>query len=173
MEGLIGSLLSSGASLINGSLNRSAQAAANDANAQQSFNYATNAIDWKAGDAVNAEKDFGINRLIGMGVNPSSGPIAMQPNTDNSISNAGQDIGRAMSAYADKNDKAAQLSNELTKAKIDQTNAVTAGQVQENLSRRFASPGSPPGLAKNPEKPAYTKYDNWPYSLLSHDAAST
>lgn len=177
MGDLLGGLMSSAASLINGSLNRSAQAAANDQNAQNNFLYATHSLDWKAGDAVQAEKDFGINRLVSMGVNPSGGPSTAVANNDDSVSKAGQDIGRAVAAYSDKNDKAAQLNNELLQAKIDQAHADTATTQLQNsrLARTMAAPGSGPGLAHRPgsEKPAYAPYDTWPYSLLSHDAAST
>lgn len=175
-DGLLGSLVSAGTSLINGAENRQQQNSTNAANFAESEMFAKNQLSWKAEDATNAEKLTGINRLAMLGVSPGSGPASAVFTPDDSISKAGQDIGRAMQAYSDKTDKVAKLNEELLQAKINNVNASTAAQQLDNSrkARVFASPGSPPTMHDNKsEKPAYQKYSSWPYSLLSHDAANT
>lgn len=150
LTGGLGSLISAGASLFNASANRSAQAAANDQNVQQNFLYATHGVDWKAGDAVQAEKDFGINRLVGMGVSPSAQPAVAVGSTDNNVAQAGQDIGRAVAAMAPTKMRAAELENQLLEAKIRNTDADTVNTMADASKRAttLGQPATPPAMPR-------------------------
>lgn len=181
-DAIFGSLIGAGSQLLGGILGSNSTAKANQ-RAQDNANFAAQGgnLDAYLYNVRKAADAHGFNPLNVLGLNTAGGPssVAGDPGASlaSGVSGAGQDISRAMTAYADKNDKSVQLNNELIQAKINQTNATTAGQQLENskLARTFAAPGSPPGLRSRPGsvKPAYAPYDSWPYSLLSHDAAST
>lgn len=154
----LGGLISAGASIFNSAQNRSATAAANDQNAQSNFNFATHSVDWKAGDAVQAEKDFGINRLVGMGVQPSAQPAVAVGSTDNNLSNAGQSIGRAVAAMAPQKLRAAELENKLLEAKIHNIDTDTIKN-RSDIMNNLGSPGTPPAYPVASPQPPYPTAD--------------
>lgn len=181
----LGGLISAGASIFNSAQNRSAQAQINDQNAQSNFNYATHSIDWKAGDAVQAEKDFGINRLVGMGASASSPPPVAVGVTDNNVASAGQDIGRAVAALSPVKLRAAELENQLLEAKIRNTDADTVSTMKtaSDQSTKLGQPATahaanvpyPTPDPRGPVLPLYSRFrdkDGTILELPSDKAAS-
>lgn len=103
---MIGNLISAGASLIGGLFNKSSADKARDQTQQHAAaqmaaqkEFAQNGIRWRVEDA----KASGIHPLYALGANTASyAPVSASFQADNSIgnalSNAGQDIGRAVNA---------------------------------------------------------------------------
>lgn len=133
----LGGLLSAGTSLMSGLFgqqnnSKNAEMAAQLAsdNYQHQKEFAQTSKLWAAQDATAAEAATGINRLalLGSPTTSFSNNVGGAP-SDNSmgtgIASAGQDIQRAISAYADKNDRAADLKNKLIEAQIANVNSDT------------------------------------------------
>lgn len=137
MGSLLGGLLSAGSSLIGGLFGKSsqddslaAQQAMFDKNIEMQKEFAQNGVQWRAADATAAQTATGINRLALLGVPTSSfaantGSFPSSSPVGEGIASAGQDIQRAISAYADQNDRKAELSNKLLEAQIANVNSDT------------------------------------------------
>lgn len=139
-----GALITGGASLIGGLLNRDAQNSANQANAQNQRDFAKFGIRWKVEDA----KAAGIHPLAALGAqthsfSPSSQPVTAMGDALNSM---GQDIGRAVSQTKTQEEKTlnalqiAGYEKDLQGKELD--NQIKAKQLQ-NLS--LTSPSFPGG----------------------------
>lgn len=135
--GFLGGLLSAGSSLIGGLFGKSSADKANDANmaiANANLDFqkeaAHNSLAWRAADATAAETATGINRMALLGAPSfSPSPVSAGQVGDNSlgqgIAGAGQDIQRAINAYAESNDRRAELQNKLLEAQIANVNSDT------------------------------------------------
>lgn len=128
--------------------------------AQENENILQHQVQWRTADAINS----GINPLVALGLSPASGPAALagpsgsyspsvpQLSASNSLGaglgQAGQDIGRAISALADANTKSKALDNELKATQIANNDAdVTHKQLVNSVTARtLGAPGSPPGF---------------------------
>lgn len=135
---LIGGAISGGASLIAGSKNRKAQAETNAINvaearraAEQNYEwqkeFAQQGLKWKVQDAKRA----GVHPLAALGAQTSSfspsyvGATSQAPDYSD-IAQAGQDIGRAVSAASNQYERTAQ---ELTLTKMGLENELLASQI--------------------------------------------
>lgn len=126
---MLGSLISAGAGLVGGLLNRSA---AKDANAQQAFlaaenirqqrEFAKQGLTWKIDDAFrNADR---VHPIYSMGASgPTFSPVSASFTADNSIGNAvasaGQDIGRAVNATATSSQRATAFTQAAQKLSLE------------------------------------------------------
>lgn len=140
---LIGAGIGAAASLAGGFLNRSA---AQDMNAQNIANqmlFAKNAIQWKVQDAQKA----GIHPLFALGASTQGfNNVVGDTSLGSAISDAGQNIGRAVSATGDQESKAlllksAQLEVEGKGLDNDIKRAELAAK-----NRLVGQPGSPPAM---------------------------
>lgn len=123
---MIGNLISAGASLLGGFLGRESNADQMEQNRQLQREFAQSGIQWKVADA----KKAGIHPLYALGAPTMSPAIqTMQDPLAASLSSAGQDIGRAISATAAPEDRntgvimglaveRAGLQNELLRSQI-------------------------------------------------------
>lgn len=158
----LGSLISAGASLIGGFLNRDAQEDANAAqqyqaerNMQLQKDFAQQGIRWKVDDARAA----GVHPLYALGANTVSySPVAVGGGADTSlgsaVASAGQDIGRSMDATRTASERGdavvltklqlerAGLENDLLRTQIAKTRA-QLGPPMPALSDNNAIPGQP------------------------------
>lgn len=133
----LGSLLSAGSSLLGGLFGQSnnnaalaAQQAMNDRNIAEQEKFAQQGLQWRAADATAAQANSGINRLALLGAPTSSfsnvvGSFPSDNPVGKGIAGAGQDIGRALNAFADKNDRQRDLQNKLLEAQIANVNSDT------------------------------------------------
>lgn len=129
---MLGSLISAGASLLGGLFGSKSQSKANEANIRLQKDLARKGIQWRVEDANKA----GIHPLYALGTPTATpGPLAVgDTSLGQGIANAGQDIGRAVSAYGTKADRKAQsalaalqieragLENQLLASQIRLTN---------------------------------------------------
>lgn len=159
---MIGSLLSAGASLLGGFLNRDAQKDANAANAAQAERnialqreFAQNSIQWRAADAEKA----GVHPIYalgspGMSFSPVSVGNTATTGVGSSLQSMGQDISRSVAAYRSPGEKV----NAVQAAQTTASNALDLETKQLNntlLRAKIAAmgPGTPPGLPfEVPEK---------------------
>lgn len=127
MGGFLGSLLSAGTSLIGGMMSSDSATKQAEANYQNQLQFAQNGLQWRALDATNAEKAYGINRLALLGAPTTSfqNTVGDTGQMGAGVAQAGQDIGRALNAMADKNDRQRDLENKLLEAKIANVNSDT------------------------------------------------
>lgn len=149
-DALMGSLISAGTKIFGGLLGQES-AEKQQQRAIDAQNYVNQTqLTFRAQDATNAERATGINRLSLLGVSPSSGPTlpALGNPLGDSISGAGQDIGRAVASLADKKTRADELNEQLLEAKIANVNADTARMlaVASSTARTLGQPGTPPGV---------------------------
>lgn len=142
---MIGSIISAGADLVGGLLNQNAAEEASKKDWKRTKETLQNQIQWRVDDAVKA----GLHPLVGAGISPSSGP---PPSTvgdmGTSVSNMGNNLGRAVDAYMDPQAKiaakAALLDLEQRQANIDLTRSQIAGAQKALLTQ-----GSTPGVASD------------------------
>lgn len=153
----LGGLLSGVSNLVGGLFGQRNQAEIAKQNIQMQEAFAQQGIQWRAADATAAEKETGINRLALLGVPTGSfSNVAGSNDLGQGIANAGQDIGRAITAGNPQLQRERELNTQLVQAKIDNVNADTVRQQAEAsaLVRKFASPGT----AKTPAiEPMYIK----------------
>lgn len=158
----LGALISGASNLIGGLFNRSSAQAQNAANIQEQLNFAQNGLTWKAQDATRAQAATGINRLALLGVptNSFSNLTGDTSSLGQGIANAGQDIGRAITAGNPQLQREHELNLALTQAKIDNVNADTVRQQAEAsaLVRKYASPGTAKAADPNDGKMYITVY---------------
>lgn len=137
MPAILGGLLSAGSSLIGGLFGSSsqdkaiqAQQALNQQNIDLQKQFAQNGLQWRAQDATAAQTATGINRLALLGAPTASfsnnvGSFPTDSPMGAGIASAGQDIQRAINAYADANDRKSELQNKLLEAQIANVNSDT------------------------------------------------
>lgn len=140
-DGLLGSLVSGVAGIFGSNENADAIRATNAANIaeQDKINsenialqkeFAQSGLQWRAADATAAQSASGINRLALLGAPTASfsnlvGAESKAPEPGNGLIGLGQDVGRALNAFVDKNDRAADLDNKLKEAQIANVNSDT------------------------------------------------
>lgn len=145
--GILGSLISAGASILGGVLGRNS---ANDALDQQR-EFAKHGIRWKVEDA----KAAGIHPLFALGAPPT--PFSMPVGNDfgAGIAAAGQDIGRAIDAR--------RTAPERTQARIDAL-SVERAQLENDLLRsqisKINQAGHPPPLPSATDNPVIVGQGN-------------
>lgn len=155
---MIGSLISAGASLLGGLFGKSSADKAADLNAQMAERniamqreFAQNGIQWKAEDA----KKAGIHPLYAMGAStPSFSPVSANFTADtsmpNALSRAGQDIGRAIDATRNTDQKAAAYTQAVAKLSLEKAgleNDVLRADLASKMARlrQQAQPPMPVG----------------------------
>lgn len=131
-------------SLIGGLFGQQNQNEINQQNIAQAQYMAQNAIQMRVADA----KAAGINPLAALGSSfqPSPPQLVGSSALPDAMNNAGQDIGRAATAYQDSQDKLVALNARLLQSQINKTDAETTTEMMRNsqIARTFAAPGSPP-----------------------------
>lgn len=140
----LGGLLSAGANLLGGLFGRQSAESIAQQNIQEQMNFAQHGISWRVADA----KAAGINPLAALGaqLNSFSNITGDDGSMAKGIAGAGQDIGRAVAAGADKESKIDKLNAELLQRKIAMADAdITHQQLQNSqLARNIAGDGTPP-----------------------------
>lgn len=145
-DGLLGSVVSGIGNLIGGAsaANTAEDNAIRNIDAQREF--ATHGIQWKVADA----KAAGINPLAALGAqtNSFSNVVGDDGAFGRGIAAAGQDVGRALMATQDKEDKKDVLERQLLEARIANINAdtVRTQAAASHAVRTFGAPGSAPGV---------------------------
>lgn len=151
---MIGEILSAGASLLGGFLNRSAakdaaaqQQANFDRNIQMQQDFAQQGIRWKVADA----KAAGIHPLFALGSSGASfSPVASTVGADTSMgtamANAGQDLGRAINSTRTQSERVTAVSEAAQKLSLDKMsleNQLLASQIAKiNQSMTPSFPAS-------------------------------
>lgn len=157
---MLGSLLSAGASLLGGFLNRDAQKDANAANAAAAERnialqreFAQNSIQWKAADAEKA----GIHPVFAMGASPTSfSPVtvgaAAETGMGNALAGMGQDISRSVAAYRSPGEKvsAVMTAQQTASNALDLENKKLNNDLLRARIVQITAPGVPPGLPDFP-----------------------
>lgn len=147
----LGGLLSGAANLIGGMFNRSSAQSIAQQNIQAQELFAQQGLQWRAQDATRAQAETGINRLALLGAPTSSfsNIVGDSGAFGQGIANAGQDIGRAITAGNPQAKRVEELNAQLLEAKISNVNADTVRQQAEAsaIARKFASPGTMPSVA--------------------------
>lgn len=186
MDSFLGGLLSAGSSLIGGLFGSNNQSKALEAqeqmasdNYQHQKEFAQQGLQWRANDATAAQTASGINRLALLGAPTASfSNNIVSPDASNpmgaGIAAAGQDIQRAISAYADRNDRQTELKNKLLEAQIANTNSDTVknqAAASKIATQAPTTPGLPPlymkysdgrgGVVTLPTKDASSSMQNW------------
>lgn len=154
---MLGSLISAGASLLGGFLNRDAQKDANEANAAQAAQnialqreFAQNAIQWKAADAEKA----GIHPVFAMGASgPSFSPVTVgaipESGIGTGLQSMGQDISRSVAAYRGPGEKVggAMQAQQVASNALDLETKSLNNQLLRAKIANITQPGTPPGPA--------------------------
>lgn len=156
---MIGPLISAGASIVGGLLNRKSAKdaqAATQANLAQQYQqqkeFAQNGIKWRAKDA----KDAGIHPLYALGASiPSYTPQSVSFAADNSIGNslasAGQDIGRAINATRTQPERDAAFSSSVQRLQIqgmELDNQIKQASLASSIQRLKANANPPLPIAE-------------------------
>lgn len=154
----LGGLLSGVSNLVGGFLNRSSAQSIAAQNIQEQMAMAEHGVTWRARDATRAQAETGINRLALLGVPTSSFSNITGDSgaLGQGVANAGQDIGRAITAGNPQLRRQQELTAQLLEARIANVNADTVRQQAEasNLVRRFASAGTAPTVSVPLPRPA-------------------
>lgn len=163
---LAAALISAGGNLLGGSMQQSTadqnravqmQIAQQNINAQRDF--AQHGVSWKEADAVQGERDYGINKLVGMGASTigfspvSVGDLGGNP-MGAAVSAAGQNLSRAAQALLEQPSRADLLNEKLLEAKIANVNADTVRMTAaaSEIATR-TQPGSGAGVPLPPDDP--------------------
>lgn len=153
---MLGPILSAGASLLGGFLQRDAQQDANAANAAQAARnealqreFAQNSIQWRVADAAKA----GVHPLYALGASPTSfAPVSVGATAESGLGTGlqsmGQDISRSVAAYRSPGEKVSAVQQ----AQQTASNALDLETKKLNLDLLKAKiaalgPGTPPGVA--------------------------
>lgn len=176
-----GGLLSAGANLLGGLLNRNAQAKIN----KENISNANAARGSQIESLVNQAKAAGINPLAVLGQSLPGPAVAVGDSSLGSgVAAAGQDLGRAANALTSQESKSTQLSNELLRAQIANVNADTVAK-SAAASRMVVRHGQPGTVSVPLPTPAPHTRDTLPLfqdfrgrhgervTLLSPEAAQT
>lgn len=159
---MLGALIGAGSSIIGGLMGQS------NANKQMALQkqFAKNAIQWKAADAEKA----GISKLYAMGANTTSyAPVSVGGTLGPGISEAGQNIGRAIDATASPAGRAGVLATELAQAQLEGVRADNDLKRAELLSKSVlrSQPGTGPAVLDSETLPhipgqgnSAVKYEN-------------
>lgn len=153
----LGDLVSAGAKIFGGIIGNNQQENANAANLAVQQAAMRDSLQLRAADARDAEKQFGINALTLLG-SPTSMPSAVAVGDNalgDSVSSAGQDIGRAVAAATSKSSRMDELNEKLVEAKIANVNSDTVRNqaLASEISRKLTQPGTGPGVPLPPEDP--------------------
>lgn len=138
-------LLSAGVKIFGGLFGQSSAEKQAEANRQAQMDFAQHGVTWKAQDATAAEKQTGINRLALLGVPTNSfSNIVGSSSLGDSISSAGQDIGRAVAAATAQPSRQQQLEEKLLEARIANVNSDTVRNqaAASEIARKMAQPGT-------------------------------
>lgn len=143
---MLGSLISAGASLLGGLFGSKSQSKANEANIRLQKDLARKGIQWRVEDANKA----GIHPLYAIGAPTATpGPLAVgDTSLGQGIANAGQDIGRAVTAYGTKADRQTQTA--LSALQIERAgleNQLLASQIR--LTNQAGNPPAFPVAVSN------------------------
>lgn len=184
-DGLLGSLVGGASSLIGGIVNRKA---ASDAYLNQvdmanhewehTQEVAKHSAQWRAADVTEAERVSGINRLALLGAPTVSVPSSVvggggaDTSMGNAIASGGQEIGRALNAYASRHDRQADLQNKLIEAQIANVNSDTVRNQMAASKMVTQAPTAPTPLYQTfvddkgrkyrlPSQGASTAMQNW------------
>lgn len=130
---MLGALIGAGASLLGGLLNKNSQEKQQAQNIALQKQFAQSGIQWKVEDA----KKAGIHPLYALGASTTSfSPTSVGSSLGDSISQAGQNIGRAVSANSSKDETFDQTVRALTLKKMGLENDLLASQIANMNTQR-------------------------------------
>lgn len=133
-------LIAGGAQLLGGYLNQQNQQSINQQNLQQQLNFAQNGIQWKVADAQKA----GISPIYALGNPTASFSNLVGDNSfGNSVSQAGQDLSRAFTSTATKDDQHSIVMNKLQEQRGELENTLLASQVARLNNAGGSGPPTP------------------------------
>lgn len=132
----IGDAIGAVSSLIGGSKERKDQMAMASANIAFQKEFAKHGISWRVADA----REAGISPLVALGAQTHSFSPVYMPGSDRGIAKAGQDIGRAINAYLDRDSKL------LRKLQILKENEILRGLKIDNDKKEIQPIQSPDNL---------------------------
>lgn len=158
MDPIFGAMIGAAGNLIGGLINSGNVADANRRTAeiaQRNFDMQNESLhhglQLRAEDAIDAYHRTGIHPLTMLGVNPASASVvganfAADNSLGNAVGNAGQELGRAVSANRDVNqrtgDAAKLVALQLESARLD--NEIKRAELLSRVNRLYHEPGSPP-----------------------------
>lgn len=136
---MLGSLISGAADLVGGLLGRKSAEKANKENAANQKEFAQNSVQWRVADAQKA----GVSPLFALGMSPMSYSPSSVGDTSlsSSISNMGQNIGRAVSATTGPQGRFDATVQALTVKRMGLENDLLASQINQ-----INQPGNPPAI---------------------------
>lgn len=162
---MIGNIISAGASILGGFMNRASQKDAQtqtayfaDKNMRMQEEFAQNGIRWRVNDA----KKAGIHPLYALGASvpsytPSSVSFAGDTSLGNSFAAAGQDIGRAINSTRTADERADAFTKSMQAIQLESAGVdleikktMLASQIQRNIAN--ATPPSPGGPVPEEKK---------------------
>lgn len=145
---ILGSIIGVGGSLLGGLFGKKSQEDANDKNAALQKEFAKNSVQWKVEDS----KKAGIHPLYGLGAQTISPQPSYVGDTSlpNAMSQASQDIGRAITATSTGAQKAAgAVAQRLELERAGLQNDLLRAQIAEINTRATASPNFPSAVDNN------------------------
>lgn len=133
----IGDAIGAVASLVGGSKEREDQMAMASANIGFQKEFAKHGISWKVADA----REAGISPLVALGAQTHSFSPVYMPGSDRGLRQAGQDIGRAINTYLDRD------SRLLRKLQLLKENEILRGLKIDNDKKEIQPISAPDSLA--------------------------
>lgn len=131
-------LIGAGGSLLGGLFGQSSQEKMAEKNIALQKDFAQKGVQWKVADSLKA----GVHPLFGLGAQTHSfAPVAVGDSIGPAISQAGQEIGRAVGASMTSEQQVSAKMNALTLERGALENELLRGQI-----RQLNAAGSPPGL---------------------------
>lgn len=146
---MLGPLISAGAKIFGGIMGDSATAERQQAQIAAQQDLAHHGITYRAADARDAEKTYGINALAALGV--PTGQFNFTAGDDKlgaSIGEAGGDVGRAVAAMSPNVKRQQELEQKLLEAKIANVNSDTVRNqaIASEMVTKLGQPGTAPGI---------------------------
>lgn len=175
MADIAGSIISAGASLLGGAMNRDAQKSANRIeawnaamNREMQYDFARNGISMKVEDA----KRSGISPIYALGAQTNSfSPVTIGTTAatgmGDAVANAGQYIGRAVNATSTGPEKADAFVDAQKKLTLE--NQALQNQLLASQIRLTNQAGSPPSMASPNNRYMLSGQGNSPTSKLIED----
>lgn len=134
---IVGDVIGAVSNLVGGSKEREDQMAMAQANIDFQKEFAKHGVSWKVADA----REAGISPLVALGAQTHSFSPVYMPGSDRGLKQAGQDIGRAINTYLDRD------SRLLRKLQLLKENEILRGLKIDNDKKEIQPISSPDGLS--------------------------
>lgn len=137
---MLGEIISAGASILGGILGQRNQNKQAELNRQMQLDYAQNAIQWKTEDA----KKAGIHPIYALGAPTMSySPVSLGDSLTPAISNAGQNLGRAINSTSSQETRATAYTQALQALQLER-GSLENETLRSNLARMRQTPNPAP-----------------------------